>query len=221
MAQFSTSSFISGSASGCLWSNVVRTELACEPGNLVEHGFNKVGYWTAVVALPAMAPSHNPLFLAVVHSRSMTSLNCDTRRMDLGWFHHTSSDYLSSCFLRCLAQWRRVVLVVGKTWFYVCRGPYLQGFSNTIVVAVAERAFCFVLVLCEWRIPAPPGHLTSDRGVQFTSQVWEIMAKALGTKLHCTTAYHPAAYGPDSAPPAPQRQGRWRPWRPIVVDLWI
>ena len=28
-----------------------------------------------------------------------------------------------------------------------------------------------------------PGHLTSDRGVQFTSQLWEILAKALGTKL--------------------------------------
>ena len=40
-----------------------------------------------------------------------------------------------------------------------------------------------------------PGHLTSDRGVQFTSQLWEIMAKALSTKLHCTTAYHPTANG--------------------------
>ena len=37
------------------------------------------------------------------------------------------------------------------------------------------------------------GHLKSDRGVQFTSQLWEI--KALGTKLHRTTAYHPAANG--------------------------
>ena len=40
-----------------------------------------------------------------------------------------------------------------------------------------------------------PGHLTSDHGVQFTSQVWEIMAKALGTKLHRTTPYHPQANG--------------------------
>ena len=38
-----------------------------------------------------------------------------------------------------------------------------------------------------------PGHLTSDREVHFTSQLWEIMERALGTKLHRTTAYHPAA----------------------------
>ena len=40
-----------------------------------------------------------------------------------------------------------------------------------------------------------PRHLISDRGMQFTSQVWEIMAKALGTKLHRTMAYHPQVNG--------------------------
>ncbi len=40
-----------------------------------------------------------------------------------------------------------------------------------------------------------PGHLTSDRGAQFTSRVWAVMNQALGTKMHLTTAYHPAANG--------------------------
>jgi hypothetical protein len=40
-----------------------------------------------------------------------------------------------------------------------------------------------------------PGHLTSDRGAQFTGKVWAIMNEALGTKMHLTTAYHPAANG--------------------------
>ena len=40
-----------------------------------------------------------------------------------------------------------------------------------------------------------PSHLTSDRGPQFTSQVWECLNKALGTRMHLTTAYHPAANG--------------------------
>merc|ERR1712015_133455 len=40
-----------------------------------------------------------------------------------------------------------------------------------------------------------PGHLTSDRGAQFTGQVWAAMNTALGTTMHLTTAYHPAANG--------------------------
>ena len=38
-----------------------------------------------------------------------------------------------------------------------------------------------------------PADITSDRGVQFTSQLWESMATLFGTKLHRTTAYHPQA----------------------------
>ena len=40
-----------------------------------------------------------------------------------------------------------------------------------------------------------PSHLTSDRGAQFTGQVWACLNKALGTKMHLTTAYHPQANG--------------------------
>ncbi|XP_069747595.1 uncharacterized protein [Narcine bancroftii] len=36
-----------------------------------------------------------------------------------------------------------------------------------------------------------PAHITSDRGVRFTSAPWTQMAKFLGVKLHHTTAYHP------------------------------
>ncbi len=40
-----------------------------------------------------------------------------------------------------------------------------------------------------------PADITSDRGVQFTSQLWESMVTLFGTKLHRTTAYHPQANG--------------------------
>ncbi len=40
-----------------------------------------------------------------------------------------------------------------------------------------------------------PLDLTSDRGVQFTSQLWSDMSELLGIKLHRTTAYHPQANG--------------------------
>ena len=37
--------------------------------------------------------------------------------------------------------------------------------------------------------------MTSDRGTQFTSELWSSMCKLLGTELHPTTAYHPQANG--------------------------
>ena len=40
-----------------------------------------------------------------------------------------------------------------------------------------------------------PAHLSSDRGPQFTSQLWTDIACLLGTTLHHTTAYHPQANG--------------------------
>lgn len=40
-----------------------------------------------------------------------------------------------------------------------------------------------------------PIDMSSDRGSQFTSQLWDSMSKLLGTKLHHTTVYHPQANG--------------------------
>ena len=40
-----------------------------------------------------------------------------------------------------------------------------------------------------------PKHVTTDRGVQFTSKLWKDLSTALGTQTHFTTAYHAAANG--------------------------
>ena len=40
-----------------------------------------------------------------------------------------------------------------------------------------------------------PLDITSDRGCQFVSGLWNSMATSLGTKLHRTTAFHPASNG--------------------------
>ena len=40
-----------------------------------------------------------------------------------------------------------------------------------------------------------PLHLTSDRGRQFTSGLWEALGRLLGTKLWRTTSYHPQSNG--------------------------
>ena len=40
-----------------------------------------------------------------------------------------------------------------------------------------------------------PIDMSSDRGSQFTSQLWRSVAQLLGTKLHHTTSYHPQSNG--------------------------
>jgi len=40
-----------------------------------------------------------------------------------------------------------------------------------------------------------PAKMSSDRGSQFTSELWAAVAQLLGTAHHCTTAYHPQANG--------------------------
>ncbi|KAL7870755.1 hypothetical protein SRHO_G00082520 [Serrasalmus rhombeus] len=40
-----------------------------------------------------------------------------------------------------------------------------------------------------------PSDISSDRGVQFTSELWNAVAGSLGVKLHRTTAYHPQSNG--------------------------
>ena len=40
-----------------------------------------------------------------------------------------------------------------------------------------------------------PADMSSDRGPQFTSQLWNSLAQMLGTQLHHTTAYHPQSNG--------------------------
>ena len=40
-----------------------------------------------------------------------------------------------------------------------------------------------------------PANLTSERGPQFTSQLWSSIAQLLGTQVHLTTTYHPLSNG--------------------------
>ena len=40
-----------------------------------------------------------------------------------------------------------------------------------------------------------PSIITSDRGVQFTSQIWQVLCKTLRIKRVVTTAYHPQSNG--------------------------
>ena len=59
----------------------------------------------------------------------------------------------------------------------------------------ALRASDTSLRLEEVALVTQVSDLSSDRGPQFTSELWNAVAEGLGVKLHRTTAYHPQANG--------------------------
>ncbi|KAJ8392629.1 hypothetical protein AAFF_G00073030 [Aldrovandia affinis] len=61
--------------------------------------------------------------------------------------------------------------------------------------------------------------ISSDRGPQFTYELWGAVAQGLGVKLHHTTTYHPAHWGPLQPPyDASQRPGTKPLWSTSVVN---
>ena len=70
------------------------------------------------------------------------------------------------------------------------RWPEAVPLSSTTSAEVA-RAF----IACWVARFGTPADLTSDRGPQFTSELWTAVAEGLGVKLHRTTAYNPQGNG--------------------------
>ncbi|KAJ8362061.1 hypothetical protein AAFF_G00399960 [Aldrovandia affinis] len=70
------------------------------------------------------------------------------------------------------------------------RWPEVIPLTSTTTAEVA-RAFISAWV-SRFGVPAD---LSSDRGAQFTSELWAAIARQLGVTLHWTTAYHPQANG--------------------------
>ena len=87
--------------------------------------------------------------------------------------------------------------------------PYSRGFTHLLTVVdrttrwpeaiplqsttTADVARAFIAAwVARYGVPSD---ISSDRGPQFTSQLWEAIAENLGCQLHHTTAYHPQANG--------------------------
>jgi len=75
------------------------------------------------------------------------------------------------------------------------RWPEAVPLVSTLAADIA-RAFIATWV-CRF---GTPSDISSDRGSQFTSELWNAVARGLGVKLHRTTAYHPQANGLCSEP---------------------
>ena len=62
--------------------------------------------------------------------------------------------------------------------------------SASTAVSCAHAIFC--QHVAKFGIP---GHISSDRGPQFTSDLWTALNKLLGSEAHRTTSYHLQANG--------------------------
>jgi IS30 family transposase len=90
-------------------------------------------------------------------------------------------------------------------------GPLPSCHGNTFLFTIVDRATrwpeaiplpdsqaatCARALIGHWVARfGVPSHITSDRGPQFTSELWTAMSRLFGSQLHRTTAYHPQANG--------------------------
>lgn len=67
---------------------------------------------------------------------------------------------------------------------------------EAIPINDTSASMCARVLIAHWIARfGLPAHISSDRGSQFTSDLWSTIAQLLGTQLHRTTAYHPQANG--------------------------
>ncbi|KAK3873844.1 hypothetical protein Pcinc_021175 [Petrolisthes cinctipes] len=60
----------------------------------------------------------------------------------------------------------------------------------------AISASCTAAILSGWIFRfGIPEHIASDRGTNFTSQIWTSLGQLMGTTVHHTTSYNPEANG--------------------------
>jgi hypothetical protein len=70
------------------------------------------------------------------------------------------------------------------------KGVELEGMDDISSEAVAKRLF-----RCHYPIHGTPTAITSDRGPQFVSDLWNHFCKLLKIEKRLSTAYHPQTDG--------------------------
>ena len=83
----------------------------------------------------------------------------------------------------------------GNTYLFTIIDRYTR-WPEAIPMADATASSCAHALLSQHIARfGVPSDITSDRGPQFTSNLWTALSKLLGVQLHRTTAYHPQANG--------------------------
>ena len=83
----------------------------------------------------------------------------------------------------------------GNTYLFTIIDRYTR-WPEVIPMADATAASCARALLSQHIAQfGVPTDITSDRGPQFTSNLWTALSTLLGAQLHRTTAYHPQANG--------------------------
>ena len=152
----------------------IKASVKLVASKFVWHGLRKdVRRWSNTCVRCQKAKVHQ-------HTRApMETFTVPERRFD-----HVNVDLVGP--LPASRGYTHVLTVVDRT----TRWPEAIPLQSTATTDVA-RAF-----IANWisRFGAP-SDISSDRGPQFTSQLWGAIAQNLGVQVHHTTAYHPQANG--------------------------
>jgi hypothetical protein len=140
----------------------------------VWHGVRKqVAYWTRTCVRCQTAKIHH-------HTKSPL----DTFKLPHRRFDHVHVDIVGP--LPSSRGYTHLFTIVDR----FTRWPEAIPLSDTSTMSCA-RAF-----ISNWIARfGLPSHLSSDRGPQFTSDLWSTIAQLFGIQLHRTTAYHPQSNG--------------------------
>ena len=152
----------------------IRTTRRLVTNKFVWHNINKqVGEW-AKVCVPCQQAKISRHVRAPLHHFEVTHRRFDDIHIDLVGPLPPSQGFT------------HLLTIVDR----FTRWPEAIPLMDTSATSCA-RAFLFHWV-ARFGLPI---NTSSDRGAQFTSQLWTELSELLGTKLHRTTAYHPQANG--------------------------
>ena len=106
--------------------------------------------------------------------------------------YSTKDNSSSYCICGTTACIRFVVNLVNKTTMV----DMFTRWPEAIPLVDAQTTTCVKALALHWIARfGVPAELTSDRGSQFTSELWATLSQLNGTRLHRTTAYHPQSNG--------------------------
>ena len=78
----------------------------------------------------------------------------------------------------------------GKSYLFTIIDRYTRWPEAILMADATDTSCARALVLHHIAQFGVPTDITSDRGPQFTSNLWTTLEKLLGAQLHHTTAYH-------------------------------